>query len=262
MREVARSPTLAVYNSGKKGSYSLGEDSTSGGSKESSGSTNDNADLRDSCNTLDSDSYEHSSLIMGNNSSATGNSLQAEGTLNNSSKLGRIRATLHSQGPRKHGKDQNIIKKHSEDTENNNKLSSLDYADSITRSTTLPNNIHKINGCTGSPLMASTLNSSATQARLLPAYKLEDVTGNNQQRQRIASSPAYTSRSRHNSQSSAYSHRPSTAHRSPAIHIRAHPDKRLMRSKSVGVIPAAQLRVRRTTSASVVKLDDCEDWAV
>lgn len=138
----------------------------------------------------------------------------------------------------------------------------IHYTENITRSSTLPSSIHRINGYhnTDGIKIGGTL-----QPRLLPAYKPEEqvgIIGNIQNRQRLLSSPAYTPRRRHDSQTSAHSHRFSTGHRSTATHIPAHLDRRMARSKSVGIIPDSEMRMRRTASASVVKLADCEDWIV
>lgn len=139
-------------------------------------------------------------------------------------------------------------------------LNGVHYTDNITRSSTLPNNIHRINGSSSNHKIGTPL-----QTRFLPAYKPEQtgIIGNIQNRQNMMSSPAYLhSRRRHDSQSSAHSHRISTLNRVTPRHMPAHLDKRMARSRSVGIIPDSELKMRRTASASIVKLADCEDWIV
>jgi len=114
------------------------------------------------------------------------------------------------------------------------------YTDNITRSATLPPNINKVNTSPEylSGYSTNTLNPSKLQARILPAYrdshhsKIADIRN----RQRMQST-ATIYRQRHDSQT-------------------------FVRSRSVGVIPDAELRMRRTASASVVKIEECEDWAI
>ena len=137
------------------------------------------------------------------------------------------------------------------------------YTDNITRSATLPNNygrqLHN-----GDLTHNDSQKNATLQARLLPAYKQPEqggIIGNIQNRQRIMSTPEYQ-RNRTNSQSSSYSSRYHSTNRVVTTHIPAHIDKRLVRSRSVGVIPDAELKMRKTASASVVKIDDCEDWIV
>jgi len=139
------------------------------------------------------------------------------------------------------------------------------YTDNITRSATLPPNINKVNTSPEylSGYSTNTLNPSKLQARILPAYrdshhsKIADIRN----RQRMQST-ATIYRQRHDSQTSNYSHRYSGVNRVVTTHIPAHIDKKLVRSRSVGVIPDAELRMRRTASASVVKIEECEDWAI
>lgn len=136
------------------------------------------------------------------------------------------------------------------------------YTDNITRSATLPNNYGRQIPNGNTPIN-DTLKNATLQARLLPAYKTPEqgYIGNIENRRRIMSTPAY-SRNRTHSQSSNYSQRYHSTNRVVSTHIPAHIDKRLVRSRSVGVIPDAELKMRKTASASVVKIDDCEDWIV
>ncbi|KAF6035665.1 hypothetical protein EB796_006021 [Bugula neritina] len=112
------------------------------------------------------------------------------------------------------------------------------YTDNITRSATLPPNINKVNTSPEylSGYSTNTLNPSKLQARILPAYrdshhsKIADIRN----RQRMQST-ATIYRQRHDSQTSNYSHRYSGVNRVVTTHIPAHIDKKLVRSRSVGV---------------------------
>jgi len=143
------------------------------------------------------------------------------------------------------------------------------YNDNITRASTLPaSNIKEYsNGeCPTDSDKASTL-----QARILPAYKI----GNYERRQRHVSSPSHlnyatqngfsapnTPRMRTSSASSNVSRRYSACKRATPTHIPEHLDKKLVRSRSVGVLSNFELKMHRTASASVVKMDECEEWII
>lgn len=100
------------------------------------------------------------------------------------------------------------------------------------------------------------------QVRRLPAYNNSGIVGNIQNRQRIMSTPSYTQRPRTSSQGSSYSRRYSSQTRVVSTHIPDHLDKKLVRSRSTGVISEAEMKMHKTPSASVVKLSECEDWIV
>lgn len=132
------------------------------------------------------------------------------------------------------------------------------YQDRMTKSATLP---AYSNG--GRPYQSYIGTDSATlQARLLPGYANGGIIGNIHNRQRHMSSSSYSTRQRTSSQSSLYSRRQPGINRVTSTHIPEHIDRRLVRSRSVGVISDAEMKMRRTDSASVIKLSECEDWIV